>query len=105
MATYLFAREEEKTRSVPHRLGIANQEFRLVFRRTRINFDPDKEETNIRRHRYCLKALCISLERIIMPEGAKVPHMISDAFEEKGEVRHKRRRLRRCGVHGDNHAG
>jgi uncharacterized DUF497 family protein len=74
--------------SVPENLGIADHEFRLVFGRTKIDFDLNKEEENIRRHRYSLKGAVCLLSRIILPWGAKVPHMVSDGFEEKGEVRH-----------------
>jgi uncharacterized DUF497 family protein len=74
--------------SVPEGLCIADQEFRLVFGRSKIDFDPNKEEENKRRHRYSLESAVYLLERIIMPGHAKVPHVVSDGFEEKGEVRH-----------------
>jgi uncharacterized DUF497 family protein len=80
--------KEDTSMSVSERLGISDHEFRVVFGRTKIDFDPHKEKENIKRHRYSLESAVYLLERILMPWGSKVPRMISDAFEEKGEVRH-----------------
>jgi uncharacterized DUF497 family protein len=83
--------------SVPEKLGIADHEFRLVFGRTKIDYDPNKDEANRRHHGYLLKSAVHLLERILMPWGSKVPHMISDAFEKKGEMRHKHMSVDDCG--------
>jgi uncharacterized DUF497 family protein len=74
--------------SIPKRLGIPAHEFRLIFGRTRIDYDPNKEHENRRRHGYSLESAVSLLERIMMPGSARVLHMITDAFEKKGEVRH-----------------
>ena len=73
---------------IPNKLGIPDHEFRLVFGRTQIDYDQEKEESNRRKHGYSLQSAVYLLERIMLPIGGKPPHAISDSFLEKGEVRH-----------------
>ena len=73
---------------VPSKLGIPDWEFRVVFGRTKIDYDPDKEAANRRKHGYSLASAVQQLERMILPLGAPPPCMTSDGFREGGEVRH-----------------
>ncbi len=73
---------------IPAKLGIPDYEFRLVFGRTKIDYDPDKEEINRKDHKYSLESAVHLLERIVLPLGSQPPHVMSDAFKEKDEVRH-----------------
>ena len=70
------------------KLGIPDYEFRLVFGRTKIDYDPDKEEANRKKHGYSLESAVYLLERVLLPVGNPTPHTVSDAFTENGEVRH-----------------
>lgn len=70
------------------KLGISDDEFRQVFGRTRIDYDPNKEESNRRKHGYSLESAVHLLERLMLPVGEPLPHAISDSFMENDEVRH-----------------
>jgi uncharacterized DUF497 family protein len=73
---------------IPNRLGIPDYEFRVVFGRTKIDYDISKEELNRKKHGYSLESAVHLLRRIILPLGGEPPHIVSDAFIENGEVRH-----------------
>ena len=73
---------------VPREFGIPDWEFRVVFGRTKIDYDPDKEEINRQKHRYSLESAVQQLERMILPINQPPPCMTSDGFMERGEVRH-----------------
>src|SRR3990167_7443287 len=73
---------------VPNKLGIPEYEFRLVFGRTKIDYDPDKEEVNRRKHGYSLESAVHLLERMLLPVGTPAPYAVSAPFMENHEVRH-----------------
>lgn len=70
------------------KLGIPEWEFRVVFGRTKIDYDANKEHLNRTKHGYSLESAVEQLERMILPIGAPPPRMTSDGFLEGGEVRH-----------------
>src|SRR5487761_2618090 len=74
--------------NIPMKLGIPEYEFRVVLGRTKINYDPEKESANRKKHGYSLESTVHLLERLVLPLGEKPPYAVSDAFLEKGEVRH-----------------
>lgn len=71
----------------PEQLGIPEYEFRLIFGRTRIEYDENKDESNIKKHKYSLESAAHFLERLMLPVP-QPPFITSDPFEENGEVRH-----------------
>lgn len=70
-------------------LGIPAHEFRLVFGRTKIEYDHNKDEENRKKHKYALESAVWLLKQILFPTGRNLPCMISDSFLEKEEVRHQ----------------
>jgi uncharacterized DUF497 family protein len=72
----------------PDKLGIPEYEFRLVFGRTKIDYDPNKEEVNRREHGYSLESAVYLLERMLLPVAKPAPYAVSEAFMENDEVRH-----------------
>ena len=74
---------------VPRKLGVPDWEFRVVFGRTKIEYDPDKEQINREKHGYSLESGVQQLERMIFPIRAPPPCMTSDGFLKGNEVRHK----------------
>ncbi len=75
--------DEEEIR---YRLGIQPSDFRLVFGRTKIDYDPDKEDENRRKHGYSLESAVYLLERHLLLTNS--PSLRSDSFTENDEVRH-----------------
>jgi uncharacterized DUF497 family protein len=71
------------------RTGIPNWEFRLIFGRTRIEYDPQKEQENRRKHGISLESAVALLQRLMMSgiTGRRLPFATSDSFNEKGEAR------------------
>lgn len=87
---------------IPAKFGIPNDDFRLIFGRTKIDYDPDKEGINRKNHRYSLESAVHLLERlllkpIILPLCKQTPYAVTDAFEENGEVRHNHMSIDDCG--------
>jgi uncharacterized DUF497 family protein len=74
--------------NIPAKLGIPDYEFRLVLGSTKIDYDPDKEGDNRKKHGYSFESAVYLLERLLLPLGNPKPHIVSDAFQENGEVRH-----------------
>lgn len=74
--------------NIPAKLGIADHEFRLVFGRTEISYDPNKDKKNRAHHGYSLESAVYFFERLSLPTGKTHPHVITDAFLERNEVRH-----------------
>ncbi len=73
----------------PDKLGIAQHEFRLIFGRTKIDYDPSKENLNRKNHGYSLESAVHLFERMLFPAtGRPAPYAVSDAFIENDEVRH-----------------
>jgi uncharacterized DUF497 family protein len=70
------------------KLGIPKYEFRVIFGGTTVDYDPEKEDINRKKHGYSLESAVHLLERIVLPVEPNKPHAVSDAFEENGEVRH-----------------
>ena len=70
------------------KLGVPEWEFRVVFGKTKIDFDPDKELENRKNHKYSLESGVQQLERMVFPIGAPPPRITSDGYFENGEVRH-----------------
>ena len=68
--------------------GMADQDFRLVFGRTRIDYDPAKEAVNRKKHGYSLESAVHLLERVMLPTGGPVHYAERDAFQKNGETRH-----------------
>lgn len=73
---------------IPAKLGIPEYEFRVVFGRTRIDYDQNKEEANRAKHGYSLESAVYFLEGFLLPTSTPRPHAVSDAFLENDEVRH-----------------
>jgi len=73
---------------IPAKLGIPTHEFRVVFGRTKIDYDIDKEYINREQHGYSLESAVHLLERFVLPLGNQPSHAVSDAFMHNGEVRH-----------------
>lgn len=87
---------------IPAKFGIPNYEFRLVFGRTKINYDPDKDDINRKKHGYSLESAVHLLERLLLepitlPLCKQTPYAITDAIEENGEVRHNHMSIDDCG--------
>lgn len=73
---------------IPSKLGIPDWEFRVVIGSTKVDYDPSKEELNRKKHNYSLESAVEQLEHLILPVGKPRPYMVSDGFQEGGEVRH-----------------
>lgn len=78
--------------------GIAEHDFRLVFGRTAIDYDPNKDQENRTKHKYGLESAVWLLEKLLLPNGDFRPHAVSDSFVEQDEVRH----IHLCVDDGDN---
>lgn len=72
---------------IPKKLGIKDTDFRGVFGRTKMDYDPDKEDYNRKKHGYSLQSAADLLERWILPVPS-APFITSDPIEIKGEIRH-----------------
>lgn len=73
---------------IPAKLDTPAYEFRVVFGRTTIDYDPNKEEVNRAKHGYSLESAVYFLEGLSLPTSTPRPHAVSDAFLENNEVRH-----------------
>lgn len=73
---------------IQRKLGVPDWEFRVVFGRTKIDYDPNKESRNRKEHGYSPESGAHHLERLIFTFGAPAPYMTSDAFVHDNEVRH-----------------
>lgn len=70
-------------------LGIPDWGFRVIFGRTRIDYDFEKEMVNRIKHGYSLEGAVQLLERILHLSEDEFPCMTGDGFLKNGEVRHK----------------
>lgn len=62
-------------------------EFRLIAGKTRIDYDPEKEQKNRREKKYSLESAAYLLERRLLP----IPQpnfVVKGPFSENGEVRY-----------------
>lgn len=57
------------------KLAIQDYKFRLVFGRTRIDYDAEKDDANRTKHGYALESAVYLLQRIIFPFGSKPRRM------------------------------
>ena len=73
---------------IPRKLNIPDWEFRVVIGRTRIDYDPDKEDENRRKHGYSLESGAHFLEQILLLRPAMSPCLTTEGYEEHDEVRH-----------------
>ena len=73
---------------IPIKMGINEVDFRVVFGGTEIDFDPDKEEYNRKKHKYSLQSAVDLLERWILPIPS-TPFITSEPVERNGEIRHQ----------------
>lgn len=73
---------------ITQEFGLPVHEFRLVFGRTKIDYDTKKDDINREKHGYSLESAVHLLERLLLPIGNSIPHAVSDSYIEKGEVRH-----------------
>ncbi len=73
---------------IPSKFGIPKHEFRVVFGRTKIEFDPNKEEGNRIKHGYSLESAVYLLNGLLSLTGNSKPYLVSDGFLENGETRH-----------------
>ena len=72
---------------IPGKLGIRDHEIRVVIGGTTVDYDPEKENVNRKKHGYSLPSAVHLLERYILPIGGAPPHVVSDAFMENDEMR------------------
>jgi len=72
---------------IPEEIGIPEWEFRLVFAKTKVTFDENKELENRKKHKYSLMSAFHYFEALMLPIKHE-PFMTSDSFVENGEVRH-----------------
>jgi uncharacterized DUF497 family protein len=72
---------------IPGKLGIRDHEFKVVIGGTTVDYDPEKENVNRRKHGYSLQSAVHLFERYILPIGGAPPHVVSDAFMENDEMR------------------
>jgi uncharacterized DUF497 family protein len=72
---------------IPGKLGIRDHEFRVVIGGTTVDYDPEKENVNRKKHGYSLQSAVHLFERYILPIGGAPPHVVSDAFMENDEMR------------------
>lgn len=70
------------------KLGIAPHDFRLIFGRTRIDYDPRKDEANRKKHGYSLES-AVYLFEACFAVFSRRRIFTSDSFVENGEVRHQ----------------
>ncbi|MDQ6986700.1 MAG: BrnT family toxin, partial [Mariprofundaceae bacterium] len=70
------------------KLGIKETDFRVVFGRTKIDFDPDKEDDNRKKHGYSLESAADLLQRWIFPTHS-TPFITRGPIERNAEIRHE----------------
>ncbi|MDH5301426.1 MAG: BrnT family toxin [Gammaproteobacteria bacterium] len=69
------------------KLGVQETDFRLVFGRSQLDFDPNKELINRKKHGYSLASAVDLLARCMLPISL-LPFITSDPFKQNGEIRH-----------------
>lgn len=74
--------------NIPEKLGISDQDFRVVIGRTRIEYDPDKEEGNRNKHGYSLASAVYLLEKLLIQSSGSRPHLVKES-PRSGEMRHE----------------
>lgn len=65
----------------------AETDFRVVIGSTGIDYDPNKEMINRKKHGYSLESAVHLLQRLVFPVPSPL-FMTTDPFEENGEIRH-----------------
>ncbi len=74
--------------SFASQLGLEEHELRLIFGRTKIEYDEKKEEKNRKKHRYSLESTAHLLERRVLPISQPIL-AYNGPFIEKGEHRYE----------------
>ena len=69
-------------------MGVAEHEFRLIFGRSRIEYDLNKEEINRAKHQYSLESAVLFLERVLMSPWSNRPHVVREVSQSR-EIRHE----------------
>lgn len=64
-----------------------DHEFSLIFGATKIDYDPDKEDTNRRKHGYSLESAVSLLQHILLPVSRRRMPAISPCVPVNGEIR------------------
>jgi uncharacterized DUF497 family protein len=70
-------------------LGVAEHEFRLVFGRSKIEYDATKEGINRSKHHYSLESAVHILEGMLLAPWSNRPHAVKEVAPMNGEVRHE----------------
>jgi uncharacterized DUF497 family protein len=65
----------------------AETDFRVVIGSTGIDYDPNKEEANRKKHGYSFESAVYLLQRLVLPIPSPL-FMTTEPFEENGEIRH-----------------
>ncbi len=76
-----------KEEEILKKLGIEAEDFRLVFGRSKIDYDESKEEINRKQHKYSLESAVYLLERWLLP--IESPPFITRKVEKSDETRHE----------------
>lgn len=64
-----------------------DSDFRVIIGRTGVVYDPDKEDTNSKKHGYSLLSAVRFLERLSLPFGKPAAFFTSEIYERNGEIR------------------
>ena len=80
------------------KLGVNEHDFRLIIGSSKIEYDENKEQSNIKEHGYSLEDAIPIFERLLLPFGHGEFRVITtrDTFNEYDEIRHNH-----IGVHRD----
>jgi uncharacterized DUF497 family protein len=73
---------------IPEKLGIHATDFRLVFGRSKIDYDHQKEVLNRKKHGYSLESAVYILQNWLLPIRSH-PFITSDPVVKGGEIRHQ----------------
>lgn len=66
-----------------------DDDFRVIFGGTKIEYDDDKEQGNREKHGYSLASAVHFLERYVMPFSESPPFLTRKAPADHGETRHE----------------
>lgn len=66
-----------------------DDDFRVIFGGTKIDYDDDKEQGNRKNHGYSLASAVHFLERYVMPFSESPPFITRNAPADHGEARHE----------------
>lgn len=69
-------------------LGVKESDFRLIFGRSKIDYDPKKDESNRKKHGFSLESAVHLLQRWLLPSSSP-QSIINDSKFVAGEIRHE----------------